>query len=125
MLKEHRLDHGIRLFKNPIMDMLSRIHPAVPALTWGPAAMFFIGYAIYSGMEWFHALWLVPVLAAVPSLPWIAFTGTLAMAYTFFLQDPWAIPWWARAVEAAPLAAGAGWWLYRRRPLNAFAERSA
>ena len=62
-----------------------------------------------------YALWLVPVLAAVPSLPWIAFTGTLAMAYTFFLQDPWAIPWWARAVEAAPLAAGAGWWLYRRR----------
>ncbi|MEK7444367.1 MAG: hypothetical protein AABZ70_05895 [candidate division NC10 bacterium] len=72
-----------------------------------------------------YALWLVPVLAAVPSLPWIAFTGTLAMAYTFFLQDPWAIPWWARAVEAAPLAAGAGWWLYRRRPLDALAERSA
>ena len=72
-----------------------------------------------------YALWLVAVLAAVPSLPWIAFTGTLAMAYTFFLQDPWAIPWWARAVEAAPLAAGAGWWLYRRRPLDALGERSA
>jgi len=59
-------------------------------------------------------MWMsLPVLAAVPSLPWIAFTGTLAMAYTFFLQDPWAIPWWARAVEAAAVAAGP-----RRRVLH-------
>ncbi|OGL16444.1 MAG: hypothetical protein A3K12_12925 [Candidatus Rokubacteria bacterium RIFCSPLOWO2_12_FULL_71_19] len=72
-----------------------------------------------------YALWLVPFLAAVPSLPWIAFTGSVAMAYTFFLQEPWAIPWWARVVEAAPLLAGAAWWLHRRRPAARLAEGSA
>lgn len=71
-----------------------------------------------------YALWLVPVLAAVPSLPWIAFTGTVAMAYTFFLEEPWAIPWWARVAEAVPLLAGAACWLHRLRPAAALAERS-
>ncbi len=72
-----------------------------------------------------YALWLVPFLAAAPSVPWIAFTGTLALAYTFFLHDPWSVPWWARALEAVPLVAGGACWLARRRPNGALAERSA
>jgi hypothetical protein len=72
-----------------------------------------------------YALWLIPFLAAAPSLAWIAFTGTLGLAYTFFLGDPWRVPWWARALEAAPLAAGAAWWLARRGAPAALAERSA
>jgi len=31
------------------------------------------------------------------------FTGTVASAYTFFLFEPWGIPWWARLIEVAPL----------------------
>jgi hypothetical protein len=42
-----------------------------------------------------------------PSVPLIAFTGTLGFAYSFFLSEPWAIPLWARLVEAAPLAVAA------------------
>jgi hypothetical protein len=53
-----------------------------------------------------YAVWLVPFLAAAPSWPWIGFTGTLALAYTFFMQSPWAIPLWARVGEIAPLAIG-------------------
>src|SRR6266704_6283685 len=45
-----------------------------------------------------YVLWLVPFLAVRPSPPWIAFTGTVAFAYTFFLGHPWAIPAWARVV---------------------------
>jgi alpha-1,6-mannosyltransferase len=56
-----------------------------------------------------YVLWLVPFLAIRPSLPWIAFTGTVALAYTFFLTQPWSIPAWARAAEFLPLAVGAGW----------------
>jgi hypothetical protein len=50
-----------------------------------------------------YAVWLVPLLAVTPSVPLIAFTGTVAFAYAFFLSQPWTIPWWARFVEVAPL----------------------
>src|SRR5207249_362383 len=55
-----------------------------------------------------YAVSLATVLAWAPSLPWIAFTGTVMFAYTFFLQDPWQIPGWARTVEFTPLALGGG-----------------
>jgi hypothetical protein len=54
-----------------------------------------------------YAVWLVPFLAVAPSIPLIAFTGTVAFAYAFFLSQPWAIPLWARLLEAAPLVLGA------------------
>ena len=50
-----------------------------------------------------YAVWLIPLLAVTPSVPLIAFTGTVAFAYAFFLVEPWAIPWWARLIEVAPL----------------------
>jgi hypothetical protein len=50
-----------------------------------------------------YVLWLVPFLAVTPSVPLIAFTGTVGFAYSFFLSEPWAIPMWARLVEVAPL----------------------
>jgi hypothetical protein len=63
-----------------------------------------------------YAVWLVPFLAITPSLPWIAFTGTVAFSYAFFISDPWAIPWWARIVELAPLAIAAAVALRRATP---------
>jgi alpha-1,6-mannosyltransferase len=65
-----------------------------------------------------YVLWLVPFLSIRPSLPWIAFTGTVALAYTFFLHQPWSIPAWARATEFLPLAIGAGWAVGRTWFLN-------
>jgi hypothetical protein len=65
-----------------------------------------------------YVVWLVPFLAITPSVPWIAFTGTVGFAYAFFLPDPWHIPAWARLVEVAPLLAGAVMSL-RRRPRSA------
>ena len=50
-----------------------------------------------------YAVWLVPLLAVTPSAPLIVFTGSVAFAYAFFLFEPWAIPWWARLIEVAPL----------------------
>jgi len=50
-----------------------------------------------------YVVWLVPLLAVTPSISLIAFTGTVAFAYAFFISQPWAIPWWARLVEVAPL----------------------
>jgi alpha-1,6-mannosyltransferase len=54
-----------------------------------------------------YAVWLVPFLAVTPSVPLIAFTGTVAFAYTFFLSEPWTIPLWARLVEVASLGIAA------------------
>ena len=71
-----------------------------------------------------YAVWLVPFLAWSPSVPWIAFTGTVAFAYTFFLGDPWAIPGWARALELAPLAFGIVWWCARWIVADCSRERS-
>ena len=51
-----------------------------------------------------YVVWLIPFLVVTPSVPWIAFTGTVAFAYTFFLSEPWTIPLWAQLVEVAPLA---------------------
>ena len=39
-----------------------------------------------------YVLWLVPFLAVTPSVWWIAFTGSVAFAYAFFLSQPWGIP---------------------------------
>jgi len=64
---------------------------------------------IVLGMNVFpwYAVWLVPFLAVKPSIPLIAFTGTVGFAYSFFLSEPWGIPTWARLVEVAPLAIAA------------------
>ncbi len=65
-----------------------------------------------------YAVWLVPFLTIAPSVPWIVFTGTVAFSYASFLSDPWAIPWWARMVEVAPLVVAAAVGL-RRAPVGA------
>ena len=67
-----------------------------------------------------YVLWLVPFLAVRPSAAWIAFTGTVALAYTFFVHEPWSIPVWARAAQVAPLVLGAGWAMGR----NILAKRT-
>lgn len=58
-----------------------------------------------------YALWLVPFLAVTPSVWWIAFSATVMFSYAFFLYQPWAMPLWARLLEAAPLLLGVCWWL--------------
>ena len=63
-----------------------------------------------------YAVWIVPMLTVAASIPWLAFTATVGLAYTFFLQEPWAIPRWARLVEFSPLVLGALWWVGRRLP---------
>ena len=62
-----------------------------------------------------YAAWVVPFLALAPSPSWIGFTGTVMLAYTFFLATPWAIPPWARAVEFAPVGLAALGWVWTRR----------
>ena len=87
-----------------------RRRPLPEALVWLVGGFVLLSPSIF---PW-YVLWLVPFLALAPSVAWLAFTGTVALAYTFFLQQPWAIPAWARVLEFAPLAAGAAWACGRR-----------
>jgi len=74
----------------------SLIERAVPMI----AGVIVLGSNVF---PW-YVVWLIPFLVVTPSVPWIAFTGTVAFAYTFFLSEPWTIPLWAQLVEVAPLA---------------------
>ncbi|MGE0432257.1 MAG: sterol desaturase family protein [Planctomycetota bacterium] len=62
-LKENRLDRGIRLFDNPILDFMSRVHPLLPVSFWLPVAVVFSVYAVgYAEvpLPWLNLLWLIP-----------------------------------------------------------------
>jgi len=62
-----------------------------------------------------YAVWVAPFLALAPSPSWIGFTGTVALAYTFFLETPWAIPAWARVAEFVPVGLAVLGWAWQRR----------
>jgi hypothetical protein len=72
-----------------------------------------------------YALWLAPFLAVTPSVWWLAFTGTVALAYAFFLHQPWMLPMWARCLEIAPLALGGIWWWATRHSRSREPEAAA
>jgi len=113
----------VRSFVNEPMLALAATAAWVIAVAWrgggahlaARAVPLIAGFIVLapSVFPW-YAVWLVPLLAVTPSVPLIAFTGTVAFAYTFFLSQPWAIPWWARLVEVAPLGLAAA------RELRAF-----
>ncbi len=42
----YRVDESVRLFKNPLLEKLSHVHPIVPLLVWGPVAGWLIWRAI-------------------------------------------------------------------------------
>jgi sterol desaturase/sphingolipid hydroxylase (fatty acid hydroxylase superfamily) len=48
----------VRAFENPVLERLSRVHPAVPLIFWGPLALgaFFLG--IKSGLPLGRTVWL-------------------------------------------------------------------
>ncbi len=113
----------VRSFVNEPMLALAATAAWVIAVAWrgGAAHLAVRAVPLVTGVivlgpnvfPW-YAVWLVPLLAITPSVPLIVFTGTVAFAYTFFISQPWAIPWWARLVEGAPLGLAAA------RELRAF-----
>jgi sterol desaturase/sphingolipid hydroxylase (fatty acid hydroxylase superfamily) len=44
--RRHRVDDSVRLFKNPLLEKLSHVHPIVPLLVWGPVAVWLIWRAV-------------------------------------------------------------------------------
>ena len=60
---------------------------AAPFPDW--AVMLVGGLIVLSGNAFpWYVLWLIPFLTLVSSIPWIAFMGSAAFAYAFFLEQP-------------------------------------
>ena len=44
--RNHRVDESVRLFRNPLLEKLSHVHPIVPLLVWGPVAGWLLWRAV-------------------------------------------------------------------------------
>ena len=89
MLKENRLDRGIRLFDNPVLDFMSRVHPLVPVSFWLPVAIGFLVYALgfaEPALPWFHALWLAPA-------GWVVWCFSEYLIHRFFFHFQPRVRW--------------------------------
>lgn len=47
-------DQVVRLYDNPVLEALTRVHPAVPISIWGPVALglIYLGYHLDLGIGW-------------------------------------------------------------------------
>ncbi len=48
-----------RMFESDLLDKLSRVHPIVPPLLFGPGIVFLIVYGALQGAGWFSLAWIV------------------------------------------------------------------
>ena len=80
MGKSAGIDGKVRLFENPLLERLSRIHPAVPICVWGPAALGSIYLGIRAGM---------PALRAFS----LAAAGLFFWTFTEYLLHRWVFHW--------------------------------
>ena len=80
------LDRGIRLFRHPILDWGSRVHPALPALFWGPLA----GGAIIWAAAVERAVWAALGWAALGFATWLLFEYAIHRWFFHFRPSrPW------------------------------------
>ena len=68
MGKPDRIDEKVRAFDNPVLERLSRIHPAIPVCMWGPVALGAIYLGIRAEMTVSRVIGFVIVGFAVPAL---------------------------------------------------------
>lgn len=80
MGKSAGIDEKVRLFDNPLLERLSRIHPAIPICVWGPIALGSIYLGIKIGM---------PALRAVG----LAVVGLFFWTFTEYLLHRWIFHW--------------------------------
>src|SRR5437763_14550729 len=48
-----------RMFESDFFERLSRVHPSVPPLIFGPALVFLIVYGVVRGAGWLTLAWLL------------------------------------------------------------------
>src|SRR5947209_1694320 len=48
-----------RMFESELLDRLSRVHPAVPPILFGPAIVFLIVEGVVQGVGWLTPAWIL------------------------------------------------------------------
>ena len=51
MGKPAKFDRKVRLFEHPVLERLTRIHPIVPVLVWGPSSLGLIYLGLREGLR--------------------------------------------------------------------------
>ena len=79
-----------------------------------------------TSMHPWYVLWIVPFLCFQPWLPWLYFSGAVALSYMSYVVQPAPIPWWVWLAEYGPLYAlllHSGWRALAQRVPSALAPR--
>jgi alpha-1,6-mannosyltransferase len=80
-----------------------------------------------TSMHPWYVLWLVPFLCFHLWLPWLYFSGAVALSYMSYVVKPEPIPWWAWLAQYGPLYTlllHAGWRAVTHRVPSALAPRT-
>lgn len=68
--------HGVRAFEHPLLERLSRVHPVLPAVFWGPVSLALFGLAVHGGAA-----------PARIALVWLA--GLLSWTFVEYVLHRW------------------------------------
>jgi len=77
-------DESVVMFKNPLLDKLSRIHWSVPLILFAPVVLFFLGYSIFG----LHLNLLVIVGLYIPGIIAWSFAEYILHRYAFHTELP-------------------------------------
>jgi len=83
MGKPERIDEKVRAFDNPVLERLSRVHPAIPICTWGPVAL----GSIYLGIR---------AEMAVPRVIGFVIVGLFSWTLVEYVLHRWIFHWQSR-----------------------------
>lgn len=77
-----RSEQSIRLFRNPVLEAMSRVHPSVPLLVWTPFVLFLMGRAVMV-----HNMSII-VIGAMAVAGLITWTLTEYLLHRFLFHYP-------------------------------------
>jgi sterol desaturase/sphingolipid hydroxylase (fatty acid hydroxylase superfamily) len=80
MANAAKSERKVRAFDNPLLERLSRCHPALPAMLWGPVSALLLALGLRSGLGPLAVLGL-------------GMTGVLAWTLTEYLLHRWVFHW--------------------------------
>lgn len=80
MARREIIDGRVRLFENPLLERLSRVHPVVPIALWGPPSLGLVYLGYYFGLSW-------PVVLA------LSIVGLLGWTLAEYILHRWVFHW--------------------------------
>ncbi len=80
MRKASRIDQKVRAFDNPLLEKLSRIHPAVPVCFWGPVSLVLLWLGYRRGID-------------LPTVAGLSLLGVVGWTLVEYALHRWIFHW--------------------------------